>query len=193
MAATPSIMRELGVKAPSFSLPDTSGTTVSLADYTGQPLLVVFICNHCPFVRHIGRELGRKSTEFAGRGVGVVLISSNDVESYPEDAPDRMVHFRDEFGITVPYLYDESQQVAKAYQATCTPDFFLFDSDHRLVYRGQFDDARPGNDSPVTGADLQDAVDALLDGRPMPKEQKPSMGCGIKWKEGNEPAFTPIA
>ena len=143
-------------------------------------------------MRHIGTKLGELTAEYAQRGIGVVLIGSNDIESHPEDAPDKMPEFIREFGISVPYLFDETQQVAKAYEAACTPDFFLFDGEHKLVYRGQFDDARPGNDAPITGADLSAAVDALLQGQPPLSDQKPSMGCNIKWKPGNEPAFFSI-
>jgi peroxiredoxin len=189
MAATPSTMRTLGSPAPDFSLPDTRGNTVSLSDFRGKPLLVAFICNHCPFVRHIGSKLGEVTADLAGRGMGVVLINANDVANHPEDAPAKMPAFMKEFGISVPYLVDESQETARAYEAACTPDFFLFDDRHRLVYRGQFDDARPGNNSTVTGADLSAAADAVLTGRTVPADQKPSMGCNIKWKPGNEPAF----
>jgi peroxiredoxin len=182
-------MKELGTPAPDFSLPDSTGKTIAKSDFAGKPLLVVFICNHCPFVRHIGNALGELTADYAKKGIGVVLISSNDIEAHPEDAPAEMPAFLREFGIAVPYLYDESQEVAKSYEAACTPDFFLFDSEHTLVYRGQFDSARPGNDEPVTGADLSAAVDAVLQGQPPLTDQKPSMGCNIKWKPGNEPAF----
>ncbi len=192
MAATPSTMKELGTPAPDFALPTPDGKTVSLSDYAGKPILVVFICNHCPFVKHIGHKLGELTKEYEKKGVGVVLISANDIDAHPEDAPDKMPAFMEEYGIEVPYVYDETQEVAKAYNASCTPDFFLFGSDHRLVYRGQFDGARPGNDEPVTGADLSSAVDALLEGHAPISDQKPSMGCNIKWKEGNEPSFFTI-
>ena len=192
MAETPSTMKQLGTPAPDFSLPDTSGATVSRDDFAGRPLLVAFICNHCPVVKHIGTKLGELTRSYADKGVGVVLIGSNDIASHPEDAPDRMPAFMEEYGISVPYLYDETQEVAKEYEAACTPDFFLFDAGHTLVYRGQFDDARPGNDAPVTGADLSAAVDAVLQGQPALSDQKPSMGCNIKWKPGNEPAFFTI-
>lgn len=192
MAATPSTMKELGTPAPNFTLPDSTGKTYSKDDYRGKALLVVFVCNHCPFVRHIGAKLGELTAEYAKRGIGVVLIGSNDIDTHPEDAPHKMPEFIREFGITVPYLFDETQEVAKAYEAACTPDFFLFNGEHNLVYRGQFDDARPGNNEPITGADLSAAVDALLEGNgPLPN-QKPSMGCNIKWKAGNEPAFYSI-
>lgn len=192
MAATPSRMIELGTPAPEFALPATDGTTVSREDFVGAPLLVGFICNHCPFVIHIADVLGKLTATYAEKGVAVVLINANDTDSHPQDAPDKMPAFMERYGIQVPYLFDESQEVARAYQATCTPDFFLFDSDHSLVYRGQFDDSRPGNDEPVTGADLSAAVDAVLQGAPPLTDQKPSMGCSLKWRPGNEPAFSII-
>ncbi|MCG8479054.1 MAG: thioredoxin family protein [Spirochaetales bacterium] len=189
MAATQSTMRDLGTPAPDFSLPSPDGTTVSRNDFAGKPLLIGFICNHCPFVKHIAGKLGELTSAYTKKGVAVVLISSNDISSHPEDAPDNMPAFLDQYGIAAPYLYDETQEVAKAYEAACTPDFFLFDGDHKLFYRGQFDAARPGNDEPVTGEDLSRAVDAVLErGKPI-EPQKPSMGCNIKWKPGNEPAF----
>ncbi len=192
MAATQSTMRELGTPAPDFSLPSADGTTVSRSDFAGKPLLIGFICNHCPFVKHIAGKLGELASAYTKRGVAFVLISSNDIASYPEDAPENMPAFLAQYGIAAPYLYDESQEVAKAYEAACTPDFFLFDADHKLRYRGQFDDARPGNAEPVTGADLGRALDAVL-ARDKPIEpQKPSVGCNIKWKRGNEPAFSTI-
>lgn len=189
MAATPSTMRALGSSAPDFSLSTPEGRRISRTDFEGKPLLVAFICNHCPYVKHIARVLGTRLSEYEARGIGVVLISANDVESHPEDAPDQMPAFLKEYGITVPYLYDETQEVAKAYEAACTPDFFLFDAEHKLFYRGQFDDSRPANDEAITGRDLDVAVDALLDGKPAPEDQKASVGCNIKWKPGNEPAF----
>ena len=189
MAATQSTMRDLGTPASDFSLPSTDGTTVSRSDFAGKPLLIGFICNHCPFVKHIAGKLGELASTYANKGVAVVLISSNDISSHPEDAPDNMPAFLEQYGIAAPYLYDESQEVAKAYGAACTPDFFLFDGDHTLFYRGQFDAARPGNDEPVTGEDLSGAVDAVLKGSDPVEPQKPSMGCNIKWKPGNEPAF----
>jgi peroxiredoxin len=182
----------LGSRAPDFSLPTAEGTTVSREDYIGSPLLVGFICNHCPFGKHIAGLLGELTAAYAEKGIAPVLINSNDTTSHPEDAPDKMPAFMERYGIQVPYLVDESQEVALKYQATCTPDFFLYDSDHTLVYRGQFDDSRPGNDHPVTGADLSSAVDALLEDKPPLTDQKPSMGCSIKWRPGNEPAFSVI-
>ena len=185
MAATPSTMMPLGTVAPSFELPDTlSGNMLSLRSLqSGKATMLVFICNHCPYVLHIMPELVRLAAEYQAKGVSFVAISSNDVAKYPDDAPDKMRTKALEWGLTFPYLYDESQRVACAYDAACTPDFFLFDADLRCVYRGQFDDARPKNDVPVTGADLRRALEALLAGKPVDPEQKPSIGCNIKWKD----------
>ncbi|HEX2077113.1 MAG TPA: thioredoxin family protein [Longimicrobium sp.] len=189
MAVT-STMLELGTRAPDFSLPDTDGRTVSLADFGQAPaLLVMFICNHCPYVRHLRGALAELGREYAARGVGIVGIMSNDASRYPADAPENMRRERAAAGWTFPYLYDETQEVARAYRAACTPDFYLFDGQRRLVYRGQFDDSRPANGRPVTGRDLRAALDAVLEGRPAPEEQAPSMGCGIKWKPGSEPEW----
>ncbi len=189
MAATPSTMLELGTRAPDFALPDTvSGRTVSRKDLEGKPLLVMFLCNHCPFVKHVRAELARLGRDFRGR-VGIVAISSNDAVKHPDDGPAKMTMEAKDAGYTFPYLYDETQAVAKAYKAACTPDFFLFDKSHRLVYRGQLDESRPKNGLPVTGADLRAAVDATLTGKPVPATQLPSIGCNIKWKPGNEPAY----
>jgi len=183
-------MLELGTKAPDFALPDPSGKVVSLADFDGKPaLLVAFICNHCPYVKHIADGFAAFAREYGEKGLSVVAISANDAGAYPEDAPPAMAEVARAHGYTFPYLYDESQQVALAYQAICTPDFFLFDADRRLVYRGQFDDSRPKGDAPVTGESLRIAVDALLDGRPVPAEQMPSVGCSIKWKPDNAPEW----
>jgi peroxiredoxin len=188
MARTPSTMLELGTQAPHFELPDTDGTLVSLTDYASAPaLLVMFICNHCPFVKHVRSELAAIGAEYTRRGVGIVAISSNDAAAYPADAPDRMREEKQDAGYVFPYVYDETQDVAKAYRAACTPDFFLFDADRQLVYRGQLDDSRPGNGVPVTGRDLRGALDAVLETGAVPAEQKPSLGCNIKWKPGNEP------
>lgn len=190
MVNTPSTMVPLGTQAPSFSLPDTEGKTVSLDDYKSAPaLLVVFLCNHCPFVKHILPGFVPLAHEYGQRGVGIVGISSNDVSGYPDDSPAKMAELSKAMGFDFPYLYDESQQVAKAYGAACTPDFYLFDRAGRLVYRGQMDDSRPGNGRPVTGADLRAAIDAVLTGRPVSHDQKPSIGCNIKWKRGNEPGY----
>ncbi len=190
MAETPSTMLPLGTQAPEFRLPDTEGQSVSLADCAGERALVVmFLCNHCPFVKHVQRELVRVASDYAGRGVGFVAISSNDVAAYPEDGPAAMKAERERVGYPFPYLYDESQEVAKAYRAACTPDVFLFDAQRRLVYRGQLDDSRPGKDVPVTGKDLRAALDAVLAGTAVDAHQKPSIGCNIKWKPGNEPSY----
>jgi peroxiredoxin len=190
MVMTASAMVELGTEAPDFSLPDTQGETVSLSDFDdAKALLVVFMCNHCPFVRHILDKFVELAKEYQRKGVAVVGINSNDVESYPEDRPERMVEIVQRKGFTFPYLYDATQQVAQSYHAACTPDFFLFDADRRLAYRGQMDDSRPGNNVTVTADDLRAALDAVLEGRPAPSEQRPSMGCNIKWKPGNEPDY----
>jgi peroxiredoxin len=185
-------MLALGTGAPDFALPDTDNKTVSRSDFDGKPLLVVFMCNHCPFVKHIIDVFVERAAEYQKKGVGVVAISSNDVEGFPEDDPDHMRSFAAERGFTFPYLFDGDQSVARAYQAACTPDFFLFDKDHKLFYRGQFDAARPGNDEEITGADLTAAVNAVVAGKSAPAQQKPSMGCNIKWKPGNEPGFASI-
>jgi len=178
------------MKAPDFTLPDTDGRMVSLSDFEGAPaLLVAFICNHCPYVKHIRQGFADFAREYQDRGLAVVAINSNDAERYPDDSPEAMAREKEEAGYTFPYLFDETQEVARAYRAACTPDFFLFDGERRLVYRGQFDDSRPGNDVPVTGRDLRAAVDAVLEGRPVPEEQRASIGCNIKWKPGNEPGY----
>ena len=190
MALTPSIMVALGTPAPVFSLPDTiSGKTVSLADSAGtRALLVMFLCNHCPYVKHIRVPLAQLARDYQSRNVAIIAISSNDADRYPADGPVRMQAEAKEAGYPFPYLHDETQRVAKAYHAACTPDFFLFDRDRRLAYRGQLDDSRPGNGIPVTGKDLRAALDALLDGGAPASAQKPSMGCSIKWKPGNGPS-----
>jgi len=190
MVAVNSTMLPLGTKAPAFRLPDTGGKTVSLADFNGAPaLLVVFMCNHCPYVKHIRSGLAQLARDYQPRGVAVVGISSNDVANYPADSPAKMAEEAKAAGYIFPYLYDETQQVAKDYRAACTPDIFLFDKDQRLAYRGQMDDSRPGNGLPVTGKDLRAALDAILAGKPVPPAQKPSIGCNIKWKPGNEPDY----
>lgn len=190
MVETASQMLPLGTTAPDFSLPDTDGRTVSLSQFEGAPAyLVMFICNHCPFVIHIKKELAALCGEYEEKGVAVVGINANDVSTHPEDSPQKMKADKDRFGYTFPYLFDESQETAKAYRAACTPDFFVFDRDRNLVYRGQMDDSRPGSGVPVTGADLRDALDAVLAGQPVPEQQKPSMGCNIKWKRGNAPDY----
>ena len=190
MVDTPATMVPLGTKAPAFRLPAADGKITSIDDFKGSPaLLVVFLCNHCPFVKHVLPHFVGLAREYQRRGVGIVGISSNDVESYPDDAPERMAELSRAMGFTFPYLYDESQQVAKAYGAACTPDFYLFDRDRRLVYRGQMDDSRPGNGRPLNGADLRAAMDVVLEGKPVSGDQKPSVGCNIKWKCGNEPDY----
>lgn len=190
MARTPSTMLELGTPAPDFRLPDPSGRVFARDDFSrDEPLLVMFLCNHCPYVKHIRDGLARFGRDYADRGLGIVAINANDVSAYPDDRPEKMAEEARAAGYTFPYLYDESQAVAKAYQAACTPDFFLFDRDRKLVYRGQFDGSRPANDVPVTGRDLRAAVDAVLAGRTPSAEQRPSLGCNIKWRHGNEPAY----
>lgn len=190
MAKTPSTMLPLGTTAPDFRLPDVNGKIVSLDQYTGKSaLLVMFICNHCPFVKHIRSQLAALGNDYTKRGVGIIAISSNDAQLYPDDGPAKMIEEARAAGYQFPYLYDESQAVAQAYRAACTPDFFLFDRNHRLAYRGQLDDSRPGNGVPVTGSDLRAAIDALIQGQPIAPAQKPSLGCNIKWKPGNEPDY----
>ena len=190
MAATPSTMPPLGKIAPDFTLPDHEGKATSLGDFSDAPaLLVAFICYHCPFVIHIRQALGAFAREYREKGLAVVAIQSNDVEQYPQDGPQGMAKEIEEGGYTFPYLFDETQEVAKAYRAACTPDLFLFDRGRALVYRGQFDDSRPGNDVPVTGKDLRAAVDAVLAGRAVPEDQRSSIGCNIKWKPGNAPDY----
>ena len=190
MPETPSTMLDLGTTLPSFALPDFNGRTVSDADFKGaQGLLVAFICNHCPFVRHIRQEFARFAKEYGVKGLKVVAIASNDVIEFPEDGPEGMKQEAAEVGYTFPYLFDEKQQVARTFRAACTPDFFLFGGDHRLAYRGQFDDSRPKKDVPVTGAELRAAADAVLAGQPAPATQKPSIGCNIKWSAGNAPEY----
>ena len=192
MALTPATM-ELppGAVAPDFHLPDTvSGRTVSLDEFQdAAAFLVMFICNHCPYVKHVRGELARLGRDYKSRGVAIVAISSNDAEKYPADSPEKMKEEAQAAGYTFPYCFDATQEVAKAYRAACTPDFFLFDNDRKLVYRGQLDDSRPGNNVPVTGRDLRAALDAVLADRPVSPTQKPSMGCNIKWKPGNAPEY----
>jgi len=181
--AVASNMLPLGTQAPHFALPDTDGRIVSLDDFSGAPaLLVMFICNHCPYVKHVRAELARIGHDYGARGVGIVAISSNDPEQYPEDSPEMMKREKEEAGYPFPYLFDGTQEVARAYDAACTPDLYVFDRHRRLVYRGQLDDSRPSNDRPVTGADLRAALDAVLEGRPVPEVQRPSLGCSIKWR-----------
>ena len=190
MVMTASTMLPLGTEAPEFTLPDAEGNLVSLSDFDDAgALVVVFMCNHCPFVKHVIDGFVKLAKEYQARGVAAVGINANDVSEFPEDRPEKMAQFAREKGFTFPYLYDETQDVAKRYRAACTPDFFVFDENRRLVYRGQMDDSRPGSQVPVTGTDLRAALDAVLEGRPVPEEQRPSMGCNIKWKPGNEPDY----
>jgi peroxiredoxin len=190
MAQTPSTMLALGTPAPDFSLPEpATGKTVSLSDFQDAPaLLVMVICNHCPFVKHIRTELARFGRDYQAKGLAMVAISANDVANHPDDSPAKIAEEAQTYPFS--YLYDESQAVAQTYRAACTPDFFLFDAARKLVYRGQFDGSRPGNNLPVTGADLRAAADAVLAGQPISPEQKPSIGCNIKWKAGNEPDYS---
>ncbi|MEZ4606380.1 MAG: thioredoxin family protein [Deinococcales bacterium] len=188
MALTPSRMLELNTPAPDFHLLDTvSGKVFSRQDFQNQALLVMFICTHCPFVKHVEAELARLGLDYLAQNVAIVAVGSNDAQNYPDDAPDKLKAQAERMGFNFPYLYDESQEMAQAYSAACTPDFFLFDQGHKLVYRGQLDASRPKNDIPVTGKDLRQAIDALLAGQAVSSEQIPSIGCNIKWKPGKEP------
>ena len=190
MARTPSTMLPLGTKAPDFALVNVDGSTKSLKDFEGAPaLVVIFMCNHCPFVKHLADPLAQFAAEYMAKGAAIVGISSNDVANHPADSPEQMVREAEERGYAFPYLYDETQEVAKAYRAACTPDFFLFDRDRKLVYRGQFDSSRPDSGTPVTGADLRAALDAVLAGEKPSEKQTPSIGCNIKWIPGNEPDY----
>lgn len=184
MAATPSKMVPLGTHLPQFELTDVvSGRTFSDRDFQNKPLLVMFICNHCPYVMHIIVKLVEVSKEYINKGISIVAINPNDIESYPEDSPEKMKEYAHKFGYPFPYLFDESQEVARRFEATCTPDFFLYDFNANLVYRGQFDYSRPGNNIPVTGSDLKRALDCVISGEKISFEQKPSLGCSIKWKK----------
>lgn len=191
MARTASTMLDLGTQAPDFQLPDvTTGQTISLSTFADKKaLLVMFICRHCPFVKHVQGEISRIGKDYADKGLGIVAISANDVENYPDDAPAQLKAMAESLGFNFPFCYDESQETAQAYTAACTPDFFLFDSSRKLAYRGQLDDSRPGNDMPVNGKDLRAAIDTVLVDQPISTDQKPSIGCNIKWKAGNEPAY----
>lgn len=189
--ATTSVMLPLGTQAPAFHLRDVvSGETYDLDSFSGKTaLLVMFICRHCPYVVHVKEELARIGKDYAERPAGIIAISANDADGYPMDAPPRLKEMAEELGFNFPYCYDETQETARAYGAACTPDFFLFDENRRLAYRGQLDDSRPGNAIPVTGHDLRAAIEAVLAGKPVPADQKPSVGCNIKWKPGREPAY----
>lgn len=191
MALTPSTMLPLGTPAPDFSLPDVvSGQNVSLSDFDDKKaFLIMFICRHCPYVQHVKKELAKIGSDYSQKDLAIVAVSSNDISVYPEDAPKSLAEMAKEEGFNFSYLFDETQEVAKAYTAACTPDLFLFDKDRKLVYRGQLDDSRPGNNIPVTGKDLRSAIDAVLNDKPIDPNQKPSMGCSIKWKKGNEPSY----
>jgi peroxiredoxin len=183
-------MLPLGTAAPGFSLVNVDGRTVALEDFRGaKALLVAFICNHCPYVKHVAPTFAELAREYQAKGVAVVAISTNDVAGYPADSPEQMVREAEDRGYTFPYLYDDTQEVAKAYAAACTPDFYVFDQNLKLVYRGQMDSSRPDSGIPVTGQDLRVALDAVLAGKPISADQKPSIGCNIKWKPGNEPAY----
>ena len=191
MVKTASTMLPLGTAAPEFQLPDVvSGKTISLDTFTGsQALLVMFICQHCPFVKHIKSELAKIGQDYSQQPLGIVAISANDVANYPDDSPEKLKQMAEEFSFNFPVCYDESQEVSKAYTAACTPDFFLFNRENKLAYRGQLDDSRLSTDIPVTGKDLRSAIDAVLQDRKLDFEQKPSIGCNIKWKPGNEPEY----
>ncbi len=190
MSLTPSTMLPLGTQAPGFRLSDTDSKIVALDDFRDAPaLLVAFICNHCPYVKHIRHQLAALAGDYQQRGLAIVGINSNDAANYPDDRPEMMVREKAEVGYNFPYLYDESQEVAKAYKAACTPDFYVFDKDRKLAYRGQLDSSRPGNAIPVTGKDLRAALDSVLAGRPVAEDQRPSIGCNIKWKRGNTPDY----
>ena len=190
MVRTPSTMLPLGTEAEDFSLTNVDGQTLSFADVAGERgTVLMFICNHCPFVKHVANELAAIGYEYMPKGVGMVAINSNDVAAHPADSPEQMIHESEQRGYSFPYLFDETQEVAKAYGAACTPDFYLFDGNHKLVYRGQLDGSRPDSGVPVTGEDLRQAIDALLESRPLPQPQLPSIGCNIKWRPGNEPQY----
>lgn len=189
MSQTPSTMLSIGTMMPEFTLPDPDGVNFSSASLAGKPVVVVFMCNHCPFVKHVIDVLAARARDYEQLGVAVVGINANDVDTHESDSPENMKAFVAEHGMGFPYLYDERQEVAKAFRAACTPDFFLFDARHTLVYRGQFDGSRPSLQTPVTGEDLTAAVTALVEGRPLSARQIPSVGCNIKWKSGNEPEY----
>ncbi|MFN8007396.1 MAG: thioredoxin family protein [Terriglobia bacterium] len=192
MVLTASTMLPLGTKAPNFSLPDVtnSNRTIHLDSFSGKKgLLVMFICTHCPYVKHVQTELSRLGRDYHQKDLGILAISSNDPVSHPDDDPERLREMAVRLGFVFPYCHDGTQEVAKAYTAACTPDFFLFDKEHRLVYRGQLDDSRPGNSEPIDGHSLRAAIDAVLEGKPVASEQRASLGCNIKWKKGNEPPY----
>jgi peroxiredoxin len=189
--AMESVMLPLGTTAPSFILPDvTTGKMYSLDAFHGKDaLLVMFICRHCPYVKHVEQEIAKIGKDYQDKKLGIIAVSSNDPATYPDDAPDQLKEMAKRLGFRFPFCFDEQQEIAKAYKAACTPDFYLFDAQRRLVYRGQLDDSRPGNNKPVTGRDLRAAIDAVLAGKPVDDKQKPSIGCSIKWKPGNAPSY----
>lgn len=190
MVLTPSTMVELGTPVPDFTLPEVGSGEISLNDFSDKPaLLVMFISRHCPYVQHVQKELARLGRDYAETGLGIVAVSSNDADEYPDDSPQNLDRMRREIGFTFPVCFDATQEVAKSFRASCTPDFFLFDRKRVLVYRGQLDGSRPGNRIPVTGRDLRAAIDAVLAGESVSGEQQASIGCNIKWKRGNEPAY----
>lgn len=190
MARTPSTMIDIGTQAPNFNLVEPlTGNNVSLSNFQDQPVLVVFSCNHCPYVLHILDSFVDYANDAIEQGLAVIMINANDVDNYADDSPEKMIELSNNKGFKFPYLYDQDQSVAKAYQAACTPDFFLFDGSHQLVYRGQYDSSRPRNDDLITGEDLKQATQALLNGEPITEQQLPSLGCNIKWKAGNEPDY----
>lgn len=190
MARTPSTMLELGTQATLFELIEpATGKNISLSEYTGKPVLIAFTSNHCPYVIKLKEALVEFANEYQEKGLQLIAINANDIESYPDDSPEKMVEDVEKYRYNFPYLFDESQETAKAYQAACTPDFFMFDQEHKLYYRGQFDDTRPNSDAAATGKDMRMAADSLLAGKPAPTEQKSSLGCNIKWKAGNEPEY----
>ncbi|MFT5504668.1 MAG: peroxiredoxin [Gammaproteobacteria bacterium] len=191
MARTPSRMLDIGTQAPDFELPDpVSGRSVALNDLADKPLLVVFSCNHCPYVIHILESFSAYANSAQHQGLSVVMINANDVDNYPDDSPEKMIELSAQYGFEFPYLYDESQSIARAYQAACTPDFYLFNQQHKLVYRGQYDASRPGNNEAVSGIDLKVACAEMLAGNPLMTSQLPSVGCNIKWRAGNEPDYS---
>ncbi len=191
MVAVNSQMVPLGTKAPYFELPDPTGKVYKLGDFKGyKGILIIFMCNHCPFVKYVIKEIVKIANEYTKKGIAMIGINPNDSKQYPEDSPEKMIVFAKQEGISFPYLIDETQEVAKSYRAACTPDFFLYDPNFQLYYRGQLDSSRPGNNIPITGKDLRNALDSLLAGNPPPEQQKPSMGCNIKWKPGNEPDYS---
>lgn len=190
MSLRPSTMLDLGTEAPDFTLPDIYGGKISFSDFKNtKAVLVMFVCNHCPYVQHVRDEVINLTKEYQNKDVAVIGINSNDFREYPDDSPEKMREDSEKYGYTFPYLFDATQEVARKFHASCTPDFFLFDMNHKLVYRGQMDDSRPGNGKPVTGADLRKALDAILEGKRAPGLQKPSIGCNIKWRKGREPEY----